>query len=130
MVTIEEVERLCLAPPSVTERTSWGNRAWFVEKAMFCWVRPFSKADLRRFGDDPVPQGDIVGLRTEDLAERDAILAEEVPGFFTIEHLANHPGFLVELAVADPDRLATAVEDAWLARAPRSLAERYLADRP
>ena len=130
MVTVEEVERLCLALPSVTERTSYGNRAWFVEKAMFCWVRPFSQADLRRFGDDPVPQGDVVGLRTEDLAERDAILAEGVPGFFTIEHLANHPGFLVELGVVDPDRLATAVEDAWLARAPRPLAERYLADHP
>ena len=129
MATVEEVERLCVALPGVSEGTTWGNRAWFVQKAVFCWVRPFSQADLRRFGDDPVPQGDIIGLRTEDLAERDAILAEGVTGFFTIEHLANHPGFLVELVVVDPDRLATAVEDAWRARAPRPLAERFLADR-
>ncbi|RYY49894.1 MAG: hypothetical protein EON53_03735 [Actinomycetales bacterium] len=130
MATVEDVERLCLALPEVAERTSWGNRAWFVEKAMFCWVRPFSKADLRRFGDDPVPQGEIVGLRTEDLAERDAILGEGVPGFFTIEHLVNHPGFLVELDLVDPARLETAVEDAWLARAPARLAESWLAERP
>jgi hypothetical protein len=127
--TLADVERLCLALPSVSEGTTWGNRAWFVEKALFCWVRPFTKADLRRFGDDPVPTGDIVGLRTEDLAERDAILAEGARGLFTIEHLANHPGFLVQLEVVEPGRLETAVEDAWLARAPSSLARSYLADR-
>lgn len=130
MSSLADVERLCLALPGVAKRTSWGHRAWFVEKAMFCWVRPFSKADLRRFGDAPVPTGDIVGLRTEDLAERDAILAEGADGFFTIEHLAGHPGFLVQLDAVDPTRLETAVEDAWLARAPADLARSYLADRP
>lgn len=126
---MEDVERLVLALPDVSERSSYGRRAWFVGKAMFCWVRPFTKADLVRFGDDPVPQGEIVGLRTEDLAERDAILAEGATGFFTIEHLAGHAGFLVALEAVDDERLALAVEDAWLARAPRALAERFLADR-
>ncbi len=126
MPTLADVERLCTALPQVHEGTTFGNRAWFVEKAVFCWVRPFSKADLRRFGDDPVPSGDIVGLRTEDLGERDAILAEGVPGLFTIEHLARHPGFLVQLEVVDPVRLETAVEDAWLARASTTLGRSYL----
>jgi hypothetical protein len=128
--TLADVERLCAALPEVSEGTTFGNRAWFVEKAVFCWVRPFTKADVRRFGDAPVPTGDIVGLRTEDLAERDAILAEGVPGFFTIEHLARHPGFLVQLEVVDAGRLETAVEDAWLARASTALGRSYLADRP
>ncbi|MEH3066837.1 MAG: hypothetical protein PGN15_01935 [Aeromicrobium erythreum] len=126
MPTLADVERLCTALPSVSEGTTFRNRAWFVGKAVFCWVRPFTQADLRRFGDARVPQGDIVGLRTEDLAERDAILGEGVPGLFTIEHLANHPGYLVELDVVDPARLAEAVEDAWLARAPAPLARTFL----
>lgn len=130
MPTLADVERLCTALPSVTEGTTWGHRAWFVEKAVFCWVRPFSQADLRRLGDQPVPHGDIVGLRTEDLAERDAILAEREPGLFTIEHLANHPGYLVALEEVDAARLATAVEDAWLARAPERLARAHLDTRP
>lgn len=126
MPTLADVERLCTALPEVREGTTFGNRAWFVEKAVFCWVRPFSKADVRRFGDDPVPSGEIVGLRTEDIAERDAVLAEGAPGLFTIEHLARHPGFLVQLEVVDPTRLETAVEDAWLARASTALGRAYL----
>lgn len=129
MPTLADVERLCTALPGVTEGTTFGNRAWFVEKAVFCWVRPFTKADVRRFGDDPVPTGDIVGLRTEDLLERDAVLADGSPGLFTIEHLARHPGYLVQLDAVDPARLAVAVEDAWLARAPADLADSYLPDR-
>jgi hypothetical protein len=130
VTTLADVERLCTALPSVSEGTTFGNRAWFVEKAVFCWVRPFTKADLRRFGDAPVPTGDLVGLRTEDLAERDAVLAEGAPELFTIEHLARHPGYLVQLDAVDPARLATAVEDAWLARAPERLARAHLDPRP
>lgn len=130
MPTLTDVQRLCVALPSVSEGTTWGNRAWYVDKAVFCWVRPFTQADLRRVGDERVPAGAIVGLRTEDLAERDAILGEGVPGLFTIERLAEHPGYLVELDVVEPARLAIAVEDAWLARASAPLARTYLDARP
>lgn len=129
MATLDDVERLVTALPDVTEGTTFRNRAWFVAGNVFCWVRPFSKADIRRFGADPVPGGPIVGLRTEDVTERDAIVAQGDVGLFTIEHLANHPGYLVQLDVVDDARLALGVEDAWLARAPRSLAEAYLRDR-
>ena len=68
MPTLADVERLCTALPSVSEGTTFRNRAWFVDKAVFCWVRPFTQADLRRLGDARVPQGDIVGLRTVTVA--------------------------------------------------------------
>ena len=69
MVTHDEAAALASALPNVTEGTTYGNRAWKVGEKVFAWDRPFSKADLARFGDDPVPSGPILGIRMDDLRE-------------------------------------------------------------
>ncbi len=123
MVTLDDAIAMIRALPQVTEGSRYRNRTWFVDQKAFAWERPFSKADIGRFGDEPVPNGPILALTTEDLSEKAAILADGNRGFFTISHFDNFPAVLVQLDAADPDELRAAITDAWLACAPEALAQ-------
>jgi hypothetical protein len=125
MITLDEVARIALALPEVTEGTSFGHRAWFVGGKHFAWARPFSKADVKRFGDDPVPTGEILAVMLDDLGERDAVLAAQPDAFLTIPHFHGYPAVLIRLEVVSRSALVEAVEDGWLATAPQTLVEQY-----
>jgi hypothetical protein len=128
VATYDDVARLALALPETSEGTSYRHRAWSVGRKAFAWERPFTRADLERYGDDPVPGGPIVGVRVEDLGEKEAILAEGRPGFFTIQHFDGFAGLLIQLDVVGEDELREALVDAWLATAPPAVARKH-ADR-
>ena len=123
--TIEDVAAIAGALPEVVEGERHGARTWFVEKKAFLWERGYSKADLKRFGDQKPPDGPLVALRTADLAEKEAILAAGEPGFFTIEHFNGYPAFLVQLKKVRKKALREAITDAWLATAPKRLTKVY-----
>jgi hypothetical protein len=125
MVTFDDVARFARALPDVAEGTRWGNRTWLVGKSGFAWERPFSKADLKRFGDAQPPTGEILAVRVADLAEKDAVLAANRRAMFTIEHFTNFPAVLVQLEKASAKAVGEALVDAWLACAPAGLAEPY-----
>ena len=130
MATLEDVERIALELPEVTEGLSWGQRTWSVRKKGFVWERPFTKADLKRFGDEPVPQGELVGVRVEDLHEKDAILEAGTKGVFTIEHFNNVPGLLIQLQKVTKRDLRELIVNSWLAVAPAKLAREYVDAHP
>lgn len=126
MATVEDAARIALALPEVTEGVSYSNRAWFVAGKFFAWVRPFSKADLRRFGDTTPPKEPILAVRVEDLQEKDAVLAAGDAAFFTIPHFEGVPAVLIELRKVRKPALRAAILDGWLAIAPDRLTEPYL----
>ena len=126
MVSLEEVGRLASAMPGVTEGQRYGNRTWDVAGKAILWERPFSKADIKRFGDAPPPAGPIIAVAVEDLGEKEAVLAEQHRGFFTISHFDGYPAVLIQLAVVLKRPLRAAIVDAWFACAPRALADEYL----
>ena len=129
MATLEDVARLAAELPEVTVGERYHGRTWFVGKKAFAWERPFSKADLRRFGDEPVPKGPILAITTEDLAEKEAILESGSAAFFTIPHFDGYAAVLLQLREVGVRALREALLDGWLACAPPALAEEHLARR-
>ncbi|MDN3355810.1 MmcQ/YjbR family DNA-binding protein [Actinomadura sp. DC4] len=126
MVTVEDVARIVSGLPEVVEGERYGNRTWSVGGKAFAWVRPFSKADLKRFGDATPPDGPILAVRVEDLSGKEAVLAAGHDGFFTIPHFDGYAAVLIELGAAAETALREAVVDGWLACAPAAVAEGYL----
>ena len=89
-MTFDDVDAVATSLPGVTVGAKWGNRTWMVEDKGFAWQRPFSKADLKRFGDETPPQGEILAVRVESLDAKDALLAMGAStGVQTIRHHAG-----------------------------------------
>jgi hypothetical protein len=127
MATIDEVAGLAAALPEVTEGERYGNRTWFVAGKAFAWDRPFSQADLKRFGDQAPPGGPILAVSVGDLAEKEAVLAANPEAFFTIPHFDGYPAILIQLEAVAPAALREALTDGWLAQAPGRLSDRFRA---
>jgi len=126
---VDDAAQLALELPEVTEGTRHGNRTWFVRGKAFAWERPFSKADLRRFGDATPPEGPILAVSVEDLGEKEAVLAAGTKGVFTIPHFDGYAAVLIQLKAIGKRALRDAIVDAWLAVAPPRMAEEHLQRR-
>jgi hypothetical protein len=125
MATFDDVARMASELPEVTEGERHGNRTWFVGGKAFAWDRPFSKADVRRFGDETPPDGPILAVRVEDLAEKEAVLAANPDACFTIPHFDGYSAVLIQLPKVTEKALKDAITDAWLACAPPALAAKH-----
>jgi hypothetical protein len=126
MATWDDVNRLALALPEVTEGTRWGTRTWLVREKGFVWERPLRRSDLEALGDK-APDGPILGARVEHLIAKEALLADDPDVYFTTPHFDGYTAVLIRLERIDLETLHEVVAEAWLTRAPKRLASAYLA---
>jgi hypothetical protein len=126
MMRVDEVARMALDLPETVEGERHGNRTWFVAGKAFAWERPFSKADIRRYGDASPPDGPILAVRVADLGEKEAVLAAQPEAFFTIAHFDGYSAVLIQLDAVTTRALREAIIDGWLACAPPNLADQYI----
>lgn len=125
MGTLDDVADIARELPEVVEGDGRTGRAWSVRGKTFAWERPFSKADLRRFGDAAVPTAPILAVRVDDVGEKEAVLAAGHKGFFTIPHLDGYAAILIELSAVGKRALREAIADGWAACAPTTLVTEY-----
>jgi hypothetical protein len=126
VVTVQDVSRMALELPEVVESERHGTLIWAVGGKTFAWERPFSKADIKRFGAATPPDGPILAVRVEDLGEKEAVLAANPKAFFTIPHFDGFSAVLIQLKLATRTAVREALIDGWLACAPPELAAQFL----
>jgi len=125
VATWADVRRIALALPETSEGTTHGTAHWRVRDKGFVWERPLRRSDIEALGDQ-APHGPILGARVADVGVKAALVADDPDVFFTTPHFDGYPAVLVQLdriSVAELDELIT---EAWLARAPKTLAKKYL----
>ncbi|MBY9073280.1 MmcQ/YjbR family DNA-binding protein [Nocardioides sp. WL0053] len=94
VATEDDVRRICLALPGVTERLSWGRPAWFARTLM------------ARLWEDGV-----VTVKTE---ERDALAGSEPETFYWTPHHDRSPNLvLVRLDRVADDELHELLEESY-----------------
>lgn len=101
MATEEDVRRICLEMPGVSERLSWGQPAWF------------AKTLMARIWEDGV-----VTVKTD---EREALAAMEPDTYFWTPHHDQSPKLLlIRLDRIDVDELDELLQESYrIAGAPR-----------
>jgi hypothetical protein len=128
MATWDDVRRIALALPEATEVVSRDLRQWRIKDKLFVWERPLRRSDLEALGD-AAPEGPILGARVEHLGAKEALLADPSGVFYTTPHFEGFPAILVRLDAVSVEDLDEVVVEAWLCRAPKRLADAYLAER-
>ena len=95
MATEDDVRRICLALPGVTERSSWNQPAWF------------AKSLMARMWEE--------GVLTVKTAEREALAGTDPDTYFwTPHHERSHQLVLVRLSRLDGGELAELLEESFL----------------
>ena len=129
MASWRDVRACALSLPGAEEhRSGKGHMHWSVDDKLFVWERPLLASDLRALGSS-APSGAILGVRTDGLEMKEALLAADPAVFFTTPHFDGYPAVLVRLGKISKPKLQSVIRDAWLARAPKRAAQAYLASQ-
>ena len=124
MATWDDVRAAVMSLPETEEGEAYGYRAWRIHKKLIAWERPLRKTDLAALGAD-APRGDILGLATADVFEKEALIAMAPEVFFTTPHFDGHSVVLARLDALPLDELTRLVREAWLRHAPKRLVRSY-----
>lgn len=135
MATFDDVRTIALALPESIEKVGGhrgGGSSYRVRDKAFAWERGPRESDVRQLValGRTWPEGDIAAVRTEDLAVKEALLGSFPDVFFSIPHFDGFPAVLVRLDAIGLDQLEEVITDAWLFRAPKRVADAWLAEHP
>ncbi len=126
--TVADLRELAGSMPGVTiERGPKGNDVYQVSRRSFVFFRT-----PRPDACDPATgerYHDVVVLWVADEGEKQALVADDSTPFFTTRHFDGHPSVLLRtsrIGELTYDELAEVVYDAWLARASKTAARRWL----
>jgi hypothetical protein len=128
MASWDDVAAIALALPEVAEEPTFGNRAWKVRKKLFAWERPLRPKEIEHLGE-AAPDGAILGVRVPDEEAKLAMIESEPEIYFTTPHFDGYPSVLVLLERIPRPDLEEAIVEAWLCRAPKRVAAKYLDKR-
>jgi hypothetical protein len=128
MATWSDVRRIVRTLPDTDEKTSHGTAAWTVHGKSFAWERPLRKSDFEALGED-APRGAILGVRTDGLEMKEALLQSDPAVFFTTPHFDGYPAVLVVLGKISKPALRDLLVESWLSRAPKRVADAFLASK-
>jgi hypothetical protein len=104
MPTEDDVRRICLSLPGVSERESWGQPAWFARTMMARMWEP--------------------GVLTVKTTERDALAGDDPTTFYWTPHHERSPKLvLVRLPSVKPDELDELLRDSYRIAGPANPSE-------
>jgi hypothetical protein len=127
---VEDVHEIAAGMPYVTvDHGPGGNPVYQVGRKSFVFFRnPRPDAVDPETGDR---YDDVIVIWVASPEEKTALVEDETTPFFTTPHFDGHPSVLVRasrLAELSRAELAEVIQDAWLARASRTRADRWLAE--
>ena len=127
--TVEDVHAVARAMPGA--RLAVGGRAVYqVSGRSFVFFR-----NPRPDAVDPATgerYDDVIVLWVESEESKRALVDDESTPYFTTPHFDGHPSVLLRgsrVGELDVDEVAEVVQDAWLSRASRTAARRWLTER-
>jgi hypothetical protein len=128
--TVADLRELAGSMPGVRiEHGPKGNEVFQVSRRSFVFFRtPRPDAFDPETGER---YDDVVMLWVDSEIEKEALVADETTPFFTTPHFDGHPSVLLRtsrIGELTRDELAEVVYDAWLARASKTSARRWLAE--
>jgi hypothetical protein len=130
--TVDDVHDLATAMPHTQlGHGSQGNPIYSVSGRSFVFFR-----NPRPDAVDPGTgerYDDVIVIWVESEADKHALIGDGDTPFFTTPHFDGHPSVLVRAShIAEMSRveLAEVVADAWLARASKRMAARWLDEHP
>ena len=127
---VEDVHELALGMPHVTLQHGPGaNPVYQVGGKSFVIFRtPRPDAVDPETGER---YADVIVVWVAEESEKRALVDDEASTFFTTAHFAGHLSVLVRasrLGELTRQELAEVIQDAWLARAPATMARRWLSE--
>lgn len=105
MATEEDVRRIALSLPQVTEKPWFTTPGFRVKDKGFLRLRTEAEGGLVVF--------------VSDLGEKEMLLGSDAEKFFTTGHYDGYPVVLVNLSAVDVDELTELIVDSWRVKAPR-----------